>query len=134
MMAHSGEEETAGADMWPDFGPGNFISELDAVREELPKWDGARARVWAYHASHSKLAIHLFMAETGASTWVIAVSCERIAGAFGWDRCQLCLEEAPGHFQLVDMAAGFSLDCRSVFVAREFDPARWWRPLDAGAL
>ena len=94
--------------------------EQDGV---LAQWRGAWAKIWLFHVTHNRLAIHLTRKGEREGIYIIAVGCERVAGPFSWDKANMTLiTEPPNQWgevrrRIVDKEAGFEILCSDVVIA-----------------
>jgi hypothetical protein len=88
----------------------NERSELEA---RLQAWDGAEARPWAYHVSHSTLELELTLAGRRAILWCVAV--ERAEFSRWWSNAHLELKEmdteSRAPYVIEDKASGLIIRC-----------------------
>lgn len=89
----------------------------------LAQWHGTRAKIWLFHVTHNRMAIHLARKGEREGIYVIAVGCERLVGPFSWDQANMTVvTEPPNQWgevrrRIVDRQAGFELLCSDVVIA-----------------
>ena len=92
-----------------------LIPNLGECAARLRQWHGARARIWRYHASLSRLAICLIPKGPSAPVYLLASTCEFIRGPFSWDNNAMeILIDSERSIRVIDESAGFELVCNSV--------------------
>jgi hypothetical protein len=100
----------------------------DAV---LAEWRGARARLWVFNPTFSRLAVQLSKPLGGESLYVVAVTCVSIRTQVHWDVGNLRVEyretDGPpgGNYRLYDEAAGFEVVCGGVLLFRPSETGPW---------
>jgi hypothetical protein len=94
--------------------------EQEAV---LAQWCGTRAKIWLFHVSHNRMAIHLVRKGEREGIYIIAVGCERFVGPFSWDQANIIVvTEPPNQWgevrrRIMDKQAGFEVLCSDVVIA-----------------
>ena len=86
----------------------------------LKRWAGAKAQLWLYHVSHSRLAIQLSHRDDDEVLYILAGGCKHICGPFWWPGAHVVIEPPSppnGLYRVVDSAAGFELTCSGLGMA-----------------
>lgn len=90
----------------------------------LAEWRGTQAKVWAFHVSHSRMAISLTRPGEGETLYVVGIACERFSGPLRWAHADISVTKEPPNqwgevlCRLTDKQAGFELLCSDVAVVR----------------
>jgi hypothetical protein len=92
------------------------IVDLQAQNSILNEWRGANAKIWLFHVTHKRLALHLFRTDEHEAIYIVAVSCEKIAGPFSWKNADISIaveQDSQGEsvYHVLDRQAGFELLC-----------------------
>jgi hypothetical protein len=88
----------------------------------LQSWQGAYAKVWMFHVSHNRLAIHLSKKNETHGLYIFAISCEYISGNLGWDNSSISLSIEYDSFnekqcKIIDERNHFEIRCSDVILA-----------------
>jgi len=93
----------------------------------LRRWQGGKARLWAFHASHCSLTIRIESATKPGNLHIVCLGPEHIHGPVAWENC--CFEivdnmRADGEegYLLRDEAAGFAVRTEEIEVAENCQP------------
>ncbi len=96
----------------------DFIS-LEAMREALARYHGARAMLWQYSPSLRRIAIRLYQPnDSMKNLFFIGVGCRFISGPLDWENNHVEIAEweaAIGVRVLRDPTVGFELRCNGGF-------------------
>jgi hypothetical protein len=65
------------------------IVDPKVLNSILNQWLGANAKIWLFHATHSRLAINLFRSGEQEAIYIMVVGCERIRGPFSWKKAAI---------------------------------------------
>lgn len=84
----------------------------------LAQWGGARAKVWLFQSTHSKMAIMLYRPDEPEVIYVVGNGCEHIRGPFSWRDAKVSIVPTSTETLVVDAEAGFELRCSSAVVVR----------------
>ena len=65
-------------------------TNIDAT---LRAYAGAIAQIWLFNITHKRLAIRFEFKQSDEVLYIVAVSCEHIAGPFRWSNAQIQIHE-----------------------------------------
>ena len=81
------------------------------IETQLQKWNGGRAKLWSYSASHGSLVIRITKPNVGGNLHIRCIDTLRISSPTVWDNCAIKVtHHEAGGFTLSDKAAGMEID------------------------
>ena len=104
---------------------------LKSVSTFLERWNGHKARIWAYQAAHSALTIRITSQKRpGENLHIFCLGPIYMRGPFVWDGCNfrvvpdVQLEDGSFGYSLQDEAAGFEVRTEQLEVGENCKPLR----------
>ena len=99
---------------------------LKSIRTFLDRWQGSKARLWAFQAAHCHLTIRIERRGEGGNLHVICLEPEFIHGPVQWEDCAFEVhvdpEKPDGGYILRDTQVGFEVKTGEIEVKENCKP------------